>query len=658
MRISNVLYVLSILILNQCSSSSQRNPSAVVEDEPVASVDNNDIFRRDPLQSTEDEQKKDVTSIAEYESKSSAKWQPYMQLGPLKQSKLWTLGDVNEYFQKSQPGLFHLNQSTVQKSMSPALRYFRYLAEHRAFVPSVPDPDGHTQDFFSFDAKAFIAQEKAEDFIRAKENHYSRLFFDTKVQRYRRPSNNISTWTALVHPPIKTLQLPLKDYVKEFDSGAPLNEAYYSVGFQRYLDRISGSSLTFQNQLKLLPNHHAYKEKIRLIRGTQKKLWVAVMAVICDDSTQVLVDEMIKKRKEGADIKIMVDGFFKFMDLGCINKMRAGGLDVVTVKTSFGVRTATQMFHHKFWVRDNEEVIVGGMNLLYVDNLSTGFNGMNRDTDVLVHGPAVTDFAQSWVELWRRHRDPDLNADISASVLEEIKQKIKNEHATQLRGQDQYVGQLSAQARKNGICRVLVQEGNAINHAIAPVLQNYAERAQRHIVFTSPELSYGKEKDVLKHRIGRLMHAMMMAAQKRSVRVDVISNGVEGGFGELSHIVTDVTDYINQKGFLAQKLSDGLIHIRDEVDKNMSRNNRVRYVSFKKYPGMVGWTYMGYMHAKQYLFDETAAFVGSFNIEKHSGDTNPESGIVCLDAGLVKQLREQLTLDLINSVPALSVNQQ
>src|ERR1035437_3433107 len=87
----------------------------------------------------------------------------------------------------------------------------------------------------------------------------------------------------------------------------------------------------------------------------------------------------------------------------CANRLRNGGVDVVLVGDQLKLKSLLAFFHVKLWIRDGEEAIVGGQNIVRYENNSTGFNNLNRDTDVLVQGPAVTDFLHEYLDLWKAH---------------------------------------------------------------------------------------------------------------------------------------------------------------------------------------------------------------------------------------------------------------
>jgi phosphatidylserine/phosphatidylglycerophosphate/cardiolipin synthase-like enzyme len=102
-------------------------------------------------------------------------------------------------------------------------------------------------------------------------------------------------------------------------------------------------------------------------------------------------------------------------------------------------------------------------------------------------------------------------------------------------------------------------------------------------------------------------------------------------------------------------------HILDDLNWNANKggakSQRKVFRYMQQASGIRTWNYFQFIHAKQHLFDRIAAMVSSFNFDQHSTHLNHEAGILCLDARLRDQLEGQVTLDIINSVPTVSLNE-
>jgi phosphatidylserine/phosphatidylglycerophosphate/cardiolipin synthase-like enzyme len=76
----------------------------------------------------------------------------------------------------------------------------------------------------------------------------------------------------------------------------------------------------------------------------------------------------------------------------------------------------------------------------------------------------------------------------------------------------------------------------------------------------------------------------------------------------------------------------------------------------RRNPKIEAWQYFQYDHAKMYLFDRLAGYIGSWNLDRNSGDINHEAGVMCLDRSMARQIEYDFARDLSNSVPVVSRN--
>src|SRR5262249_15539008 len=144
------------------------------------------------------------------------------------------------------------------------------------------------------------------------------------------------------------------------------------------------------------------------------------------------------------------------------------------------------VMHNKLWLRDGEEAIMGGQNILDAENGSTGFNFKNRDTDILIsEGPIVSDLHQGFIELWDNYQTQ--NNGVAGKYLPEIQMQIRKELAAGKRGRKNYASWLSnPETRMGGLCRVAMQRSGADRHPIAPVLYEHIHEAQHSVFINSP----------------------------------------------------------------------------------------------------------------------------------------------------------------------------
>ena len=506
-----------------------------------------------------------------------------------------------------------------------------------------------TQDLFYLDVNQFIQTMNATDFLDAKVKFYSKLFFNYKTQLNEAPYHYLSGWLSLNHPPIKKIVLPLGNYTKMFSETSFRSDVstYFSPAFQNKLDQETGTELTFGNKLTTLFNGNSIKEKTRLVNDAKHYVFGAVMAMVCDPSSEEFVQALINKAQSGIPVTIIMEHFYMgIIFKNCTNRLRNGGVDIVLVDDKLKLRSLFTFFHAKFWVRDGEEVIVGGQNIVEYENNSTGFNQLNRDTDLLIQGPATTDFVSEYLSIWEEHARKR-NQSLESYKLEVQKAK-EAQRIAHTRGADFYEERLGNQStRMLGVCRTLVQGPYNRNLSIAQVLRHHIEESQHSIILTSPSLEFDLHKKRFNER-NQLISALRASAN-RGVNTELILNGVEGGDGEFTEAFRKmmVNAFESGRNFSYHFWKTLLGRSPEKVAQEQRKYLR----EFQTTPGMRAWTHFNYMHAKQAYFDRIVTSISSVNLDTASLERNYEAGALCMDENLSQQMEVQLTLDLVNSVP-------
>lgn len=125
---------------------------------------------------------------------------------------------------------------------------------------------------------------------------------------------------------------------------------------------------------------------------------------------KALCDLLIQKKKEGLDVKVILDPFFqnfeakKFPDdpnyaLGAY--LKKNGVEYLPYATSKLTGSMTPSEHAKIMVIDDKVAFLGGTN---IDDTN------NQDTNVKIEGPAAADLGKLFDESWAVSADPDPNA--------------------------------------------------------------------------------------------------------------------------------------------------------------------------------------------------------------------------------------------------------
>ena len=501
----------------------------------------------------------------------------------------------------------------------------------------------YTQGLFRFDVMRFKQFMNADDLLDAKVSFYSKLRFDEFHQRHEAPYRYLAGWMTLNHPPVKKAELNIGEYYRRFSPKLPRpsNSVFFDSDFQEKIDHDTSTELTFENHPKALFNGDSIKEKVRLVKAAKKFILAAVMAYSCDSSSEELTQALIDKAADGIPVTLMMERFYMGIPFArCTHRLRRAGIDVVLVSDKWKPRSFLSFFHDKFWVRDAEEVIVGGQNIIKYENDSTGWNGMNRDTDLLLSGPIATDFSIQYIDLWKDYRGR------RNRILEPLRNDFEamktNQRALGIRGESAYHSRLNdSNQRMNGACRALVQRPGVTHSLIADTLQSHFEVATHSILLSSPELSFTRE--------NRFFASIQKAVQKNNIKAELILNGVDGGNGEFTIAMREAMIRAYQYGknlkFRLWKKIYGF-----EPRKTASKH-RTNLLEVMRNTGMRAWTHFNYMHAKQAYIDRTVTAISSMNLDRASMERNHEAGAICMDEQLSVQIENQLALDLANSVP-------
>ncbi len=507
------------------------------------------------------------------------------------------------------------------------------------------------QDLFALDQELFVARSGARDLLGATHAAFSRMPFDERRGVPVRPYRTLAAWGGLVYPPVKHLDHGLSFYDMRLGSDPSAEwggSAYFDPAFQEMLDRETQTSLTAGNTLRALFNGvQSYPEKLRLVRDAQHFLYIGVMAIVADSSGRSLIAAMIERKRAGVDVRVIVDDFYTFsISSFAIGILEREGIPVARVADK-RLNQLDRMFHNKFWIRDGEEAILGGMNILDYENTATGFDFQNRDTDVLFRGPAVSDLMESFIGLWKRYDRQGRTIATAESVLTVQRSA---ERAAGLRGSEHYASWLTDPVtRTRGLCRVAVQGDDADSQSIAALLTRYAERAQHSFVVKSP----GVECTLTgppQSAIDVLAGVMLEKCRVPGFHGTFITNGADGGWGES-------TIFLRSRVWDSELVGDPMwvdvmTPVIDGAGREVAQATRVVTRPFVEAGGHV-YQYMNYIHAKEFSFDRLLVGIGSWNFDRYSADNNHESAIFCLDDSLRVQMERQLVLDLVNSVPLI-----
>lgn len=563
------------------------------------------------------------------------------------------LGDIATFSELSSYLEYHT--SGAVRPTQESFVSFRINHKFKTASPILPEanPD-FIHSLFETDVEKYIQNSGTEDFVSAKKKYYRDQTFNTSTQRFSRQYVYPTDWHSLNHNPVRKINLPLEVYGQQFQ---PLEDEsieqspLLDVEVHRKIDDMTATEMTAGNKLKLLNNGvESFYEKVRMVKSAKKFFHSIVMVQYCDEKGAEIVDAMIERARAGVDVRLMTESVWtKLILKKCLAKLRNGGVKVTLGKGFFNPKTMFTVQHTKFWIRDGEEAIMGGQNMHDFENLSNGFNNHTRDKDVLVTGPAVTDMMREYIRIWNHEqKTPDPTMSQYTAVVNRLEAA---ERAKGLRGKDLYDQWLNRPAGEiPGVCRVMVQ-GTKTTSTPSIIPKAYIEimnNAKYSMRINTPTFRY-KEDSKNAYDNSKIINAIKDGA-KRGVRVDIVSNGLDGGWGEAGYQLRNFAKQLRRDG------KTTLAIVVEGLDKIVAvftgRSNRKQLANALKGTDADIWLYFNHIHAKQMSFDHILTTTGSFNLDKYS-HRNHESTLICLDKKLANESLAGFVSDIVNATPVI-----
>lgn len=521
------------------------------------------------------------------------------------------------------------------------------------------------QDMFSLDFYAYLGSQNASTFNSAKRKQYSKFAFDKKGFFHYKTVPAMKEWGGLTHPPLKTIDQPLEKYDSKY---APMDyktvkSSYFSPIFQLELDRVTKSELTFGNKVVPLVDKDVFEKKKQLIRNARESILMSSLVYVCDKGTKQIVNLLIKKHREGVDVKVLTDGFVGKM-LGhteCLKTMRNAGIQVIETKDFFKHKLKA-IYHTKTLVTDFTEAVAGGHNMIDADNLSRGTDFNNRDVDIYVKGPMVTDIAKQFVENWAYQTIYIKGLKRLTHFENKVVANLKAERKAGLRGDEFYNRILSnVDTRMNGVCRFIKQAPYQDRHSIGKAYLKLLDRVKNHLVITDPvkaDTYVRKASDApLSEMMDNfdmfnLLHQKVQGLAKKGLPIDYITTNINMAGNENVAIMNErIKDQLNAgKKLLANWSLAKLIASNSYYGKPHYKNLMNDWLPYKN---VHIWKHMSFMHSKIFYFDRIVASVGSYNFQHNATDQAYESTAVCLDEELNRGLDRILVQDMANSIPLI-----
>ncbi|WP_408096281.1 phospholipase D-like domain-containing protein [Peredibacter sp. HCB2-198] len=521
------------------------------------------------------------------------------------------------------------------------------------------------QDMFVLDSEAYLKSQDARTFNEAKRNQYSKFIFDNKKLTHRKTSPAMKEWGGLTHPPVKKLTMPLPKYDENFASldYKKMSSPYFNVNLQKEIDQVSRSELTFGNTVKALADHDSFVAKKRLIKNATTTIFMSSLVFVCDKSTKELVELLIDKHHEGVDVKIIADGTVGKV-LGhreCLIQMRDAGINVIETKDFFKHKLKA-IYHTKTLMVDFKEAIAGGHNMLDADNLSRGTDFQNRDIDLYIKGPMVSDVVKQFLENWAYQVSLNPEHPLLPGYEYYLKQQLKIEREKGLRGQSQYARILNNPAtRMNGVCRFIKQAPYEDRHTIGKAYLKLLPLVSKHLVITDPvkgdTYTDNPKKAAMTDKLDNFdmfnqLHLATQALARSGKKIDYITTNINMAGNENVAMMNDrIKEQLGAGKEMAANFSLFKLVLTNEYFGVPHYENLLK--DWYPHKSVHIWKHMSFMHSKIFYFDRVVSSVGSLNFHHNATDQAYESTAICMDEKLNAELDQILVQDMANSIPLI-----
>jgi cardiolipin synthase C len=293
--------------------------------------------------------------------------------------------------------------------------------------------------------------------------------------------------------------------------------------------------------------------------------------------------------------------------------------------------------HNKAFIADNQRAILGGRN---IGDEYFGAHGELTfgDLDVLTVGPGVSDVSESFDSYWnaplslpvaallgRSGDTAGLDA-LRAELAAFVEAERQSPYVTSARGE--LVEQLTAgqQGFFWGKARLLYDDPAKISRApddtdghLLPQFANLGSQIRDELLLVSPYFVPGKAGT-----------AWLRGLVKRGVRVTVLTNSLAA---------TDVS--VVHAGY--QRYREALLEAGIRLYE--LKPDAVRFERAEREKNQVGSSRAS-LHAKTFVFDRRAVFIGSLNLDPRSIKLNTEIGVVCESPPLAEALAGRIEQNL------------
>jgi phosphatidylserine/phosphatidylglycerophosphate/cardiolipin synthase-like enzyme len=522
------------------------------------------------------------------------------------------------------------------------------------------------------DVDRFNAHYKSSTFLEAKLSYYRQRPFMKNGYRHKHELRWMKEWGGLNHPPIQERISDLGKFSLRYGQAPKANDALFEPSFHHGIDSYTNSELSFGNALEILEDGKSYQKKLELIKNAKKSIYFSTVFYLCDESTDAVTKALIEKHQQKVKIRLITDNMAdRQSDDSCLEKLEDAGILHVRADDFWKYEGRT-IYHSKKLVVDDTIAIIGGQNMIAADNFSKGTDFMNRDLDLLVSGPMVTEVSMGFVEDWQhfytkwrdgrwlsRRKAKLLPLDMKAE-LSGLRVTLSNQRANGLRGRDLYAAKLNdKQAREAGVCRFVQQSPYKDRLSIGKAFVKYLDRTTDYLGIIDPAKMDPVYDEDTRPGLKEKWDSFAMYNQLHKRVLGLAQNGAEVDFITSSYDMAGneaiATNYALIKSALKRSdfaSAQSALSSIDTFNKDLGVPAFTNLLNdFAPVSRLTVWNNIGYEHSKVFYFDRLWASIGSYNFQHNATDHSYENTAICSDKALKEQLDEIFVRDMANSMP-------
>ncbi|MFN8674376.1 MAG: phosphatidylserine/phosphatidylglycerophosphate/cardiolipin synthase family protein [Candidatus Sericytochromatia bacterium] len=170
--------------------------------------------------------------------------------------------------------------------------------------------------------------------------------------------------------------------------------------FEAKIDQITGTKARDNNAVSMYIDGEQCFDRLKSgIQDSKKSIYMEAFLFHNDEKGQEIADLLMKKAKEGLDVRVIVDAFSNKKEFLLYNKMEKNGVKIIRNKGSFDnviESRGLSAYHRKLYIFDQKVALTGGVNIgnEYLTK------GKWHDMLVEVQGPAMSDILSDFHKHW------------------------------------------------------------------------------------------------------------------------------------------------------------------------------------------------------------------------------------------------------------------